>query len=329
MQRPAVAPHTDNDSVVGPAQVSASIVVPSRGGRARLPVLFAALTAQTTPDFEVIVVVDGDIDDSTGLVESWADRLNVRAITFPENRGRSEALNAGFDAACGRVLIRCDDDLEPGPDFVANHIAHHAGEPVGIIGVCHDVHDDESRYAQVYGLPAAQRLRTAWRDLPPDETWRTWSANVSVTRATYDRVGGYDSARFRRYGWEDVDWGYRLHLLGVPVVVARDVDARHHNPSRSARDRAVRAFLSGAARASFVAKHGPVLGAPSSPGRGPWGAAVWLASRPMRSEAAVKRMGSAVDAMIDRVPFRVAAKLVALVVEAAGYASSRPQRSAR
>lgn len=304
------------------ARLGASIVVPSRGGRARLPVLFRALTAQTTSDFDVIVVVDGDIDNSTGLVESWAEGLTVRAITFPENRGRSEALNAGFDAARGRVLIRCDDDLEPGPDFVAHHIAHHAGEPVGIIGVCRDVFDGESRYAQVYGQPADRRLRASWVELPPDQTWRTWSANVSVTRETYDRVGGYD-ARYRRYGWEDVDWGYRLHLLGLPVLVARDVDARHHNPSRSARDRAARAFLSGASRAVFEAKHGPVLGALPSPGRGPWGGAVWLASRPMRSEAAVARMGSAVDAMIGLVPFWVAAKLVALVVEAAGYASSR------
>ncbi len=312
-----------------PTQVGASIVVPSRGGHGRLPVLFEALTVQTTSDFEVIVVVDGDIDDSTGLVESWADRLNVRAITFPENRGRSEALNAGFNAARGRVLIRCDDDLEPGPDFVANHIAHHAGEPVGIIGVCHDVFDGESRYAQVYGRPADDRLRASWVELPSDRTWRTWSANVSVTRETYDRVGSYDSARYCRYGWEDVDWGYRLHLLGLPVIVAKDVDARHHNPSRSARDRASRAFLSGASRAVFEDKHGPVLGAHPSPGRGPWGGAVWLASRPMRSEAAVRQMGSVVDAMIGRVPFWVAAKLVALVVEAAGYASSRHHRTAR
>ena len=312
-----------------PAQLGASIVVPSRGGRSRLPILFGALTAETTSDFEVIVVVDGDIDDSTGLVESWADRLNVRAITFPENRGRSEALNAGFNDARGRVLIRCDDDLEPGLDFVANHIAHHAGEPVGIIGVCHDVFAGDSRYAQVYGKPADERLRASWVELPSDQTWRTWSANVSVTRETYDRVGGYDSAQFRRYGWEDVDWGYRLHLLGAPVAIALDVDALHHNPSRSTRDRAARAFLSGASRGAFEAKHGPVLGAPPSPGRGPWGWAVWLASRPMRSEAAVERMGSSVDAMIGRVPFWVAAKLVALVVEAAGYASSRHLGTAR
>ena len=65
----------------------ASIVVPSRGGAARLPVLLESLRKQTEQDVEMVVVLDGDVDDSESVVRRYADDLPVRAIVFPENRG--------------------------------------------------------------------------------------------------------------------------------------------------------------------------------------------------------------------------------------------------
>jgi glycosyltransferase involved in cell wall biosynthesis len=114
--------------VTAPAAPEVSLVVPSRGGAARLPLLMECLARQTHDSWEVVVVLDGDIDDSQPLVESWADRLPVRSIVFPENRGRPAALNAGLAAAHGSVLVRCDDDLTPGPDVVRDHaLAHRTG----------------------------------------------------------------------------------------------------------------------------------------------------------------------------------------------------------
>ena len=68
--------------------VRTSIVVPTRGGRARLPVLLDGLARQGDPDFEVVVVVDGDVDDTEALLARRTD-LDLRTIAFPENRGRS------------------------------------------------------------------------------------------------------------------------------------------------------------------------------------------------------------------------------------------------
>ena len=51
---------TDNATTPqrGPAP-AASVIVPTRGGAARLPVLLTALCRQDDQDFEVIVVIDG------------------------------------------------------------------------------------------------------------------------------------------------------------------------------------------------------------------------------------------------------------------------------
>ncbi|HET6968181.1 MAG TPA: glycosyltransferase, partial [Ornithinibacter sp.] len=114
-------------------EVLASVVVPSRGGRRRLETLLHCLEAQDEPRFEVVVVIDGDIDDSAGLLRARPTSLAVRVVTFPVNRGRSAALNAGLAAAQGGVLIRCDDDLEPAPDFVRLHVAAHDGREHGVV----------------------------------------------------------------------------------------------------------------------------------------------------------------------------------------------------
>ncbi len=304
----------------------ASVVVPSYRGRRRLPVLFKALEAQSITDYEVIVVLDGDEDGSAAIADDWAGRIPLRTIVFPENRGRSAALNAGFAAARGRVLIRCDDDLEPPPTFVERHIAHHrAAHPVGVIGLCPDVYF-ETTYAKAYGRAADKRVRTTAAQLAPDERWRQWSANVSVTRETFERVGPYDEG-FRQYGWEDVDWGYRVHLAGIPIVVATDVDAFHHNPAPNTTERAARAYLSGSSRRHFVAKHGPVVSvAPVE--HNPWNLLVRTLTLRMRDQAAVRGVGTRVDSVIRHLPRPVAEKAVAAVVEAAAVAARRPGATA-
>ncbi|SQC37432.1 Undecaprenyl-phosphate 4-deoxy-4-formamido-L-arabinose transferase [Rothia kristinae] len=107
--------------------VRASVIIPTRGGRDRLHHPLDALQRQSIDDFEVIVVVDGDVDDTAGLLETYRREgmTRLRSIVFPENRGRSAALNAGFDAARGDILIRCDDDLEPGAEYVQRHLEAH------------------------------------------------------------------------------------------------------------------------------------------------------------------------------------------------------------
>lgn len=303
--------------------LDATVIVPTLGGAERLPRLFAALEQQVGTAYECVVVLDGQIDDTAAVVQAWSTRIPLRSVVFAQNRGRSAALNAGRAAARGRVLIRCDDDLAPGPDFVARHVAHHSGsDPVGIVGMCPEVFPDNA-YVRAYGQSNDDLVRESSYALDPNQGWRRWSANVSVTDETWDRVGPYDDA-FRVYGWEDIDWGYRLHLLGVPVLVPRDLEAPHHNPATSATERAERAFHSGASRAVFQAKHGPdALGADRLALDSPWNVAVRATGGVLRSDRAVRTVGRGVDRLLPRVPASVGHKLVALLVEGSGAAATR------
>lgn len=296
-----------------------SIVVPSFKGAQRLPVLFAALEAQTNNSYECIVAIDGDMDGSADIVREWSTRIPVRTVVFPENRGRSAALNAGFAAADGGVLIRCDDDLRPGPGYVAGHVGAHLEDEVGAVGVCLDLFDDTA-YSRAYGDQARERMRESAYRLPAGATWRRWGANVSVSRATWNLVGPYD-LRFNQYGWEDIDWGYRVHEAGIPVVVRPELEVDHLNPAPTAGIRATKAYQSGQSRSVFVDKHGPGVLSDSIPMNSPWNLAVWGVSALMRSKRTVEALGRPVDALLPRVSPTIGLKVASLLIESAGAAS--------
>lgn len=294
----------------------ASVVIPSWGGAERLPLVLGCLMVQTHPDVEVIVVIDGDIDGSRAVVQTWQQRLNLRIIEFPENRGRVAALNAGLAAATGEVLIRCDDDLLTPPTHVARHVAHHeqAVDAIGVIGLCPNDFPD-TPYARVYGRRWDSRFRQFALGLATDELWRLWGANVSVTRATWERVGLYDST-YQGYGFEDVDWGYRLHELGVPIVLDPGLDALHRGPATSTEAKVGRAVASGAASTTFARLHGAsALGEQTAP-TSLWGRLVHLAGHHLDPDQ-VKALARVADQVVGHVPSRLGEKVVAFAVESA------------
>lgn len=314
-----------------PLTPEASVIVPSRGGAQRLPRLIGALaTQEDAPPFEVHVVVDGDVDGSEAvLAQSAADHpsLDLSWTVFRENRGRVAALNAGADATSGRILIRTDDDLEPGPHYIRDHVAAHSGGPRGVIGLTANVLPD-SAYQRVYGDAQDEAHRRHAYALPAEQQWRHWAGNVSVPRALHEELGGYDPD-YRQYGWEDVDFGYRLHIAGYPVEIRPELETRHHAAAVTTYTKARRALHSGSARQIFTAKHGAgALSGDRAPG-GPWGVAV-RAVAALSTERTIQYSSTVVERAAAVLPAPVARKLIALQVEAAAETGrTRPGRARR
>lgn len=298
----------------------ASLVIPSRGGAERLPRLLTALAAQDDREWEAIVVIDGDIDDSEAVVAKYS-HLPVRALVFPENRGRVAALNAGFSSPAGDVLIRCDDDMEPAPQYVREHKAAHAGAPCGAVGLPINISAPTSYWTK-YGEHVDGSFRQDAYLAPQARTWRYWGGNVSVSREVYETVGEY-STDYRAYGFEDVDYGYRIHQAGFPVRLVPGLETRHHMAAVTTEIRSSRAFHSGAARRIFEERHGvDVLGDPTVLEPTPWNRLVRGVGHRLDASK-TKRMSSFVDQAARLLPTPIARKLIALTVESAALAGYR------
>lgn len=69
--------------------------------------------------YEIILVDDGSTDHSWEVIEDLKKQNpHIRGIKFRRNYGKSAALNVGFEAAQGRVVITMDADLQDSPDEI-------------------------------------------------------------------------------------------------------------------------------------------------------------------------------------------------------------------
>ena len=67
--------------------------------------------------YEVIFVDDGSKDKSWSIINTLADQNpNIRGLSFQRNYGKAAALNEGFKAANGDVVITMDADMQDSPD---------------------------------------------------------------------------------------------------------------------------------------------------------------------------------------------------------------------
>lgn len=99
-----------------------SIVVPLFNEEESLPELVAWINKVMQANaftYEVIMVDDGSTDNSWEVIESLT-KLNafLRGIKFRRNYGKSAALQVGFQAAKGNVVITMDADLQDSPDEI-------------------------------------------------------------------------------------------------------------------------------------------------------------------------------------------------------------------
>jgi glycosyltransferase involved in cell wall biosynthesis len=99
-----------------------SIVIPLKDEAESLPELCAWIERVVTArqyTYEVILIDDGSIDDSWKVIQQLrSDNPNIKGIRFQRNYGKSAALNEGFKAATGNVVITMDADLQDSPDEI-------------------------------------------------------------------------------------------------------------------------------------------------------------------------------------------------------------------
>ncbi len=99
-----------------------SVVVPLYNEVESLPELhqwIVKVMNENNFSYEVLFIDDGSKDGSWNVVEDLHQKnTNVKGIKFQRNYGKSAALQKGFEAALGRVVITMDADLQDSPDEI-------------------------------------------------------------------------------------------------------------------------------------------------------------------------------------------------------------------
>jgi glycosyltransferase involved in cell wall biosynthesis len=99
-----------------------SIVIPLYNEEESLPELCEWIKRVCTErqlSYEIVMVDDGSTDDSWNVIQQLrnSDKA-IKGIKFQRNYGKSAALNEGFKAVQGDVVITMDADLQDSPDEI-------------------------------------------------------------------------------------------------------------------------------------------------------------------------------------------------------------------
>lgn len=231
-----------------------SVIITAHNRAPMLPALLAGFERQrnTTARFEVVVVDNGGNDGITEQTLRYARGapVRIRAVDGGGD-GETAAKNAGARASEGHWLLFVSPDLLPGTRLIERHVF---------------AHNRTDRHACVFGriLPHP-RLRpgalTRWF-LPEDRfdpkggvirifDWN--SGNLSLSRAAFDEMGGFDPAL--PPGVADLDFGRRMRALELVNLI--DNGARAYVWCAAAlEDERRRHYLEGRALHGFIAQTG-------------------------------------------------------------------------
>lgn len=104
-----------------------SVVFPVFNERENLRVLVSEIRSAIDPlaiDYEVLAVDDGSTDGSYDVLRALAEEdLRLRVIRLASNSGQTAALDAGWRAARGELVVSLDADLQNDPADIPRMMA--------------------------------------------------------------------------------------------------------------------------------------------------------------------------------------------------------------
>ncbi len=105
------------------APTELSLIIPLYNEHESLPELMSWISRVAGQHhievFEVILVDDGSTDGSWDVIQSLAGQYSwISGIRFRRNYGKSAALQKGFEACSGEIVITMDADLQDSPEEI-------------------------------------------------------------------------------------------------------------------------------------------------------------------------------------------------------------------
>lgn len=198
-----------------------SVVIPVCRARATIAQCLGALARQVdAPDFEVIVVVNGEDDGSADWVRAetpWA-----HLIVSPKRLFAGAARNLGADAARGEILAFLDADCAVGPDWVASIGAAHRLGLSALIGGVVENDADGGVLSWAYHFASFATWNLTSVDAPAVVSDLAGSC-LTVRREVFERAGRFAPMRLN----EDTELSWRLERCGHVPIVAPSIRVRH------------------------------------------------------------------------------------------------------
>lgn len=238
-----------------------SVVIPTCNRESALKKLLKLLQKQTLSKeiFEVIVVDDGASNDTKKVIGS-ADVDYKITYARQNKQGPASARNSGILKSKNNLIVFLDDDTEPLPTCLEEHISMHKSHKqnhkriavLGNILLPGSFNPyDYSKYP--YNLWPFLDYFHEYRHRQKMPWFKFLACNISIKRKDLIKAGMFN-IRFPYPAQEDLELGYRLQKRGVNLIFNKNAKAHHFN-YKDFEARCEERFRDGCSKAIFMELH--------------------------------------------------------------------------
>ena len=191
-----------------------SVIIPLYNRPQEIDELLESLTHQTYNQFEVLVIEDGSVKDARAIVDSYAQRLDVKYY-FKQNEGQGFTRNFGFERANGDYFIIFDSDCLIPEDYlevVRDYLFDHKLDAYGGPDAAHKSFTPVQK-AISYAMTSPFTTGGIRGNKKHIGQFHPRSFNMGVSRKVYEQVGGFILTRLG----EDIEYSIRIHEHGFKI----------------------------------------------------------------------------------------------------------------
>ncbi len=194
----------------------ATVIIPNYNGMKYLPDCISSLMAQTSRDFDILIVDNASTD---GSIE-WIESKGLSCIKNKENLGFAGGVNVGIRACNTEYIILLNNDTRALPTYVENLIRAiersdkiFSVSPMMIQEKNHALIDDAGDGLCILGWGYQRGIDEPISKYERKKEVFTACAGAAIYRkAVLDSIGLFDEKHFAYL--EDIDIGYRAKLHG-------------------------------------------------------------------------------------------------------------------
>lgn len=209
-----------------------SVIVLNWNGAQHLPRCLEAVAAQTFKDTEVLVLDNASSDGSSdGLEARWPE---FQVVRFASNLDFSVANNRGAEMARGQWLAFLNNDAFPEKDWLENLLEAAAEHPGYAFFASRLVYahapDKVQATGDIYHISGFAWPRDNNQPIGQANTRSGEVFSASAAAALYQRDAFLAARGFSEHftsHYEDVDLGFRLHLLGYRCMYVPQAIVAH------------------------------------------------------------------------------------------------------
>jgi|GEM_PF-6370140 len=231
-----------------------SLVIPNYNGENKLGIFFKSLLKQNFPleKTEIIIGDDGSTDKSLEIINNFKNKgIPIIIRRNEKNKGRSSALNLALKECRGEIVIICDNDFELVPDFITEHLKSHRNIKTAIVvGSLKNKYSQKTLFMEFLDWIQHRHNRFC-EDHAQSLPFIYFRANSSFKREEFENIQLFNE-RFRDWGYEDMEFGYRLVQKGFRMVYNPNALCRHHTSETNFSFRCSRNYNSGKNKALFL-----------------------------------------------------------------------------